>query len=174
MGNSLNQLHLKNRLSPAPSETLSMGVCRITLVKDLSLRRCLVWCLMWDCPAHGGWCLYSHELLGDISKLPQKSQGASHLATFFHSFCFKPLPWLPSVTDYTVPSEIDLFSAPKPLKENIASDLVFRLTILDLCHINVFFFICIFKKNILLHDILFSLTRFHWKDSVASSTKAMG
>lgn len=73
-----------------------------------------------------------------------------------------------------MPSEIDLFSAPNPLKENIASDMVFRLTILDLYHISVFFFTCIFKKNILLLDILFSLTRFHWKDSVAGSVKAMG
>lgn len=40
--------------------------------------------------------------------------------------------------DYTVASEIDLSSAPNPLKENIASNMVFRLTILDLYHINVF------------------------------------
>lgn len=119
----------------------------ITLAKDVSLRCCLVWDLMRYCPAHGGWYQYGHELLVVYGTYLSKSQGASHLSTFFHSFCFKPLPWLPSVMDPTVPCEIDLFSAPNPLKENIASGMVFRLTTLNLCSIKVCS-LCVFLNRI--------------------------
>lgn len=61
---------LKTDLAQRHLRPCQREFARITLVKDMSLRRCLVWCLLWDCPAHGGWCQYGHELLGGISKLP--------------------------------------------------------------------------------------------------------
>lgn len=55
---------LKSDLAQRHLRPCQWEFARITLVKDMSLRCCLVWCLLWDCPAHDGWYLYSHELLG--------------------------------------------------------------------------------------------------------------